>query len=151
MQYTVRNAFYSSVYVTLFQISSDQSLKDCITLHNSGLTSIAYRMLVSVPNLFVLNPGEGVLSPYQKATIAVILDSLPPVNANDPILAKIAVEFLACDDDDYYILGPKAYWKKNGDRAIRKKLVAERGAPKGLCFVIHPCNPCNNEIAFFED
>lgn len=107
-------------------------MSDTLTVLNNGLVSVAFRILVSVPHRFSISVTDGILNPCQRMDIPVVLPVLPSEDSNSVLLAKLAVEFLPCDDD-YYIVGPKAYWATNKERAFRKKITAELGQ-KGKCY-----------------
>ena len=118
-------AFSSNLLLT------ENHLRDSITVVNNGLITIAFRILVSIPNLFKLDITEGVLNPCQQVDLPVTLPSFPSGDSTDPVLAKIAIECLECDDE-YYIQGPKAYWAANIGKSFRKKVVAEREFRSGF-------------------
>ena len=101
----------------------NEVLKDTLMLHNTGSKPVCFRIRVSVPHIFVLKLTEGVLDPAQKLSIPVVLKSFPQnsVDDADAPLAKFAIEFLDCDDD-YYIVGPKSFWKANASRAVRSSV-----------------------------
>lgn len=110
-------------------IEGEERLMDTIILQNSSNKPIAFRILVSVPNLFVLKTSDGVMDPAQKLSIPVILKKIPPSVDVDQPLAKFAVEFLECDDS-YYIMGSKSYWKVNSANAVRRSVLSKALQPK---------------------
>lgn len=117
-------------YLTIIY-GADGTLMDTLAIINNGLITVAFRIMVSVPNLFTLRVTEGVLNPCQELTIPVLLRELPEPVTDTSLLAKFAIEFVQCDDE-YYIVGPKEYWKNNKDKTFRKKIVAERGIKIGI-------------------
>jgi hypothetical protein len=101
-------------------------LMETLTLHNTSNESVAYRVRVSVPNLFVLQSSEGVLDPAQKLSVPVVLKAFPAMSSDEEevAIAKFAVECLECDDD-YYIMGAKAFWKTHSDKAVRSAVYSK--------------------------
>jgi hypothetical protein len=103
-------------------------LLDTITLNNTSSKHVAYRVRVSVPNLFVLQSSEGVLDPAQKLSIPVVLKAFPSGadgggDSDASPLAKFAIEFLECEEE-YYTLGGKAYWRGHADGAVKRTVLS---------------------------
>ncbi len=107
-------------------IEAAEVLKDDIVIENTSQNvSVVFRIRVSVPNLFVLKTSEGVLDPGARLSIPVVLKSMPGGSSSDENpLAKFAVEFLECEDD-YYIMGAKAFWKAKSDTVEVKKILSK--------------------------
>lgn len=105
-------------------------MKDQLRLHNkSEHRQFAYRVLVSAASMFVLKKSEGVLEPTQKLSVPVVLKNFPASGvSDDEPLAKFAVEFLECDEN-YYLIGAKAFWKMNEGSQHCKKVIS-RGISK---------------------
>jgi hypothetical protein len=96
-----------------------------ISLSNDGSRAVAFRIRVSVPNVFIVKTSEGVLEPTQKLDVPVVLKTFPSeLPTDDSPLAKFALEFLECDDE-YYLSGAKAYWASHGANAVRKSVLSK--------------------------
>ena len=100
-------------------------MKDTIRLNNKSESKLmAFRIRVSVTKLFILKITEGVLEPTQKLSIPVVLKSFPAIVNSNELLAKFAVEYIDCDDD-YYMMGPKAFWKSHEASAQCQKILSK--------------------------
>lgn len=100
-------------------------MRDTISLNNKSETKlVAFRVRVSVTKLFFLKITEGVLEPTQKLSIPVVLKSFPSVSNTNELLAKFAVEYIDCDED-YYMIGSKAFWKSHEASAQCKKILSK--------------------------
>ena len=105
-------------------IEGEGRLIDTLLLHNSSNKPVAFRILVSVPNIFVLKTSNGVMDPAQKLSIPVVLKVFPSSIDSDQPLAKFAIELLECDDS-YYIMGSKSFWKVNSTSAVRRTVLSK--------------------------
>ncbi len=114
--YTIFYFFYLTVYID----SSNNSV-DFLRLQNTGTIPRAFRIRVSVPNVLIIKPSEGILEPSQIIEVPVALKSIPAVTPDNP-LAKLSVEF-AESDDDYYVMGSKAFWETNGKTVLKQTVV----------------------------
>lgn len=87
---------------------------------------VAYKVRVSVKNVFSLPDSGGVLMSGEQRALQVILKDSTQFDSVDSIpKAKFLVEMILADDG-YNILGAKSFWdSKNGKNIIKKQILSE--------------------------
>ena len=117
---------YFIVFYFLFDIAGLSTSEDNITLQNSGTFPIAFKIRVSVQNMFSLPEPSGVLMGGEVKRVSVLMRESSEYKTTDSIpKAKFLVELVPVDDG-YNTLGPKGFWaSKNAKEIVKKQILAE--------------------------
>ena len=100
--------------------------EDAIYLHNRGMHPIAFKIRVSVKNVFTLPDAGGVLMGGEQKALPVIMKDSHQYRTIESIpKAKFLVELVPADDG-YNILGAKGFWEaKSAKDIVKKQILSE--------------------------
>ena len=87
---------------------------------------MAFKIRVSVKNVFTLPEAGGLLMGGEQRALSVIMKASSEFKSVDAVpKAKFLVELVSADDG-YSILGPKTFWEsKKPKDVIKKQILAE--------------------------
>lgn len=84
---------------------------------------VAFKIRVSVKNMFTLPDAGGILMGGEQKALSVIMKASSDYKSVDAIpKAKFLVELVSADDG-YSLLGPKSFWESKSPKDILKKQI----------------------------